>query len=99
MVDLADRRRASSGSVDWIPAGRVRTPCLAIVGLGTGAGHKHNLVINPDFMVLGSSDHEVVYLALGIGDYLADIMGEVLEKTGSCLMAGRYQRSNPLESE
>jgi hypothetical protein len=52
VVDLADRRRASADSVDWISAGHVRTSRMAIVVVGAGAGHKHNLVDCPDRVVL-----------------------------------------------
>ncbi len=38
-------------------------------------------------MVLGVGDHEVIHLALGIGDDLADNMGEAHENTSSRLMA------------
>jgi len=57
MVDLADRRRVSSDSVDWISNGHVRASYMAIVVVGAGAGRKHNLVICPDRVVLGLSGY------------------------------------------
>jgi len=93
MVDLADRRRLSSASVDCISTGHVRTSCVASIVL---VGPGHNLVIRPDYVVLGPSYYEVMHSALSIGDSLADAMGKAVEKTSGCLMAGRGQ-PNPVD--
>jgi len=86
MVDLADRRRVSSDSVDCVSTGHVRTSCVAFVVL---VGPRHNLVIRPDCMVLGNSDYEIIRFAPGIGSSLADAMGKAVEKTSEWLMAVR----------
>ena len=91
MVDLADRRRVSSDSVDWISDCHVHASCMAIVVVGAGARHKHDLVVCPDHLVLGLSGYQVLHLAPSLGDYLADAMGKAVKKTSSCLMAGRCQ--------
>jgi hypothetical protein len=91
MVDLADRRWASSDSVDWISDCYVHASCMAIVVVGAWARHKHNLVFCPDRVVLGPSGYQVLHLALSPGDHLVDAMGEAVEKTSGCLMAGGCQ--------
>jgi hypothetical protein len=78
MVDLADRRRVSSDSVDWVSIGHVRTSCMAIVVV---VGPGHNLVVCPDYVVLGPSYYEDMHLAPSIGDSLVDAMGKAVEKT------------------
>jgi len=78
MVDLADRRRVSSDSVDWVSAGHVRTSCMAVVVLVRPG---HNLAVRPDRVVLGPSYYEDMHLALSIGDSLVDAMGKRVEKT------------------
>jgi hypothetical protein len=86
LVDLADRRRVSSDSVDWVSTGHVRTSCMALVVV---VGPGHNLVVRPDCVVLGHSYYEDMHLALSIGDFLVDAMGKTVEKTSGWLMAGR----------
>jgi hypothetical protein len=78
LVDLADRRRVSSDSVDSVSTGHVRTSCMAIVVL---VWPRHNLVARPDYVVLGNSDYEDMHLAPSIGDSLVDAMGKAVEKT------------------
>jgi len=95
-VDLADRHRVSSDSVDCVSTGHVRTSCVASVVL---VRPRHDLVGRPDYVVLGLGDNEGMRVTPGIGDSMADAMGKAVKKTSGCLMAGRYQRSNPLESE
>ena len=81
-MDPADRRRISSDSVDWVSTGHVRTSCVAsVVVVGPG----HNLVVRPDYVVLGHSNYEDMHLALSIGDYLVDAMGKAVEKTSRWL--------------
>jgi len=77
-VDLADRRRVSSDSVDCVSACNVLASCVAFVVL---VGPRHDLDVRPDCMVLGISDYEDMHLALSIGDYLVDAMGKAVEKT------------------
>ncbi len=76
----ADRYRVSSDSVDWVAAGHVRTSCLVFVFV-VRPRHKHNLVVRPDYMVLGRSYYEDKHMAPSIGDFLADAMGKAVEKT------------------
>ena len=87
-MDLADRRRVSSDSVDCVSIGHVRTSCVAFVVL---VGPRHDLVGRPDYVVLGLGDNEGMRVAPGIGDYLVDAMGKAVEKTSGCLTAGRCQ--------
>ena len=77
-MDLADRRRVSSDSVDCVSACNVLASCVAFVVL---VGPRHDLDVRPDCMVLGISDYEDMHLALSIGDYLVDAMGKAVEKT------------------
>jgi hypothetical protein len=86
MVDLADRRRVSSVSVDCVSSGDVRTSCVAFIVV---VGPRHNLVIRPDYVVLGNSDYENMHLALSIGDSLVDAMGKAVKKTNGWLIADR----------
>lgn len=91
MVDLVDFRRASFDSVDWISDCHVRASYMAIVVVGAGARHKHNLVVCPGRVVLGLSGYQVMHLAPSLGDYLVDAMGAAAKKTSGCLTAGRCQ--------
>jgi hypothetical protein len=84
-VDLADRRRVSSDSVDFVPPGHVRSSRIAFVLVGPG----HNLVFRPDCLVLGHIDYESMRLAHGIGGSLADAMGKAVKKTSGWLMSGK----------
>jgi hypothetical protein len=86
MVDLADRRRLSSASVDCVSTGHIRTSCVASVVL---VGPGHNLVVCPNYVVLGPGYYEVMHFAPSIGDSLADAMGKAAAKTSGCLKAGR----------
>ena len=88
MVDIADRRRFSSDSVDCVSTGHVRASCVASILL---VGPGHNLVIRPDYVVLGPGYYEDMHFAFSIGDSLADAMGNAVEKTSGCLTAGRCQ--------
>ena len=86
MVDLADRRRVSSDSVDCVSTGHVRTSCVASIVL---VGPRHDLVVRSDCMVLGLGNNEGMRVAPGIGGSLVDAMGKAVKKTSGCLMAGR----------
>ena len=76
-MDLVDRRRGSSDSVDFVPPGHVRSSCIAVVLVGPG----HDLVFRPNCVVLGHIDYEGMRLASGIGASLVDAMGKAVEKT------------------
>jgi hypothetical protein len=80
MVDLANRRRASSDSVDWVSSGHIHPSFLAIIVVGARAGHKHNLVVYSDHMVLGLSGYEDMHLAPIISDTLANAVGTAAEQ-------------------
>ena len=54
---------------------------MAIVVVGAGARHKHNMVVCPDRVVLGLSGYQVLHLALSLGDSVADAMGKAVKKT------------------
>jgi len=84
-VDPADRRRVYFDSVDWVPAGHVRSSCVASVVV---VGPRQNLVGRPDYVVLGYSYYEDMHLAPSIGGFLADAMGKTVKKTSGWLMAG-----------
>jgi hypothetical protein len=84
LVDLADPRRGSSVSVDFIPAGHVGSSCIAVVLMGPG----HNLAFHPDRVVLGYNDNESMHLAPSIGCSLANVMGKAVKKTNGWLKSG-----------
>jgi hypothetical protein len=64
--------------VDCVSSGDVYTSCVAFIVL---VGPRHNLVIRPDCVVLGTSDYEDMHLALCIDDSVVDAMGEAVKKT------------------
>ena len=77
-MDLADRRRVSSDSVDCVSACNVLASCVAFIVL---VGPRHDLDVRPDCMVLGLGDNEGMRVAPGIGGSLVDAMGKAVEKT------------------
>jgi hypothetical protein len=83
-VDPAGRRRVSSDPVDCVSTGHVRASCMAVVVL---VGPGYNLVVRPDYVVLGTGNNEDMHLALSTSDSLVDAVGKAAEKTSGCLIA------------